>query len=187
MNNFDAQSFMLPFKIFSKVLSSIGVCFANLMFGTAIGYPTAALPQLEVEEDPQLVLDEQTRSWFAPTFNICLVIFMIPGGILCNKIGRRGIMLFAIPFIIVGWLLIGFALNRVMLFIGRIVVSAFTSMFMTAPGVYVSETTHPNIRASMVVMSPFFLSFGYMLVWSIGYIRYVPFCNFKDLNITLVF
>ena len=68
------------------------------MFGTAIGYPTAALPQLEVEEDPQLVLDEQTRSWFAPTFNICLVIFMIPGGILCNKIGRRGIMLFAIPF-----------------------------------------------------------------------------------------
>ena len=149
------------------------VCFADMMFGTAVGYTTAALPQLEVETDPELILDEQAGSWFATTHSICLVIFMIPGGILCNKIGRRGIMLFALPFIISGWLLIGFSYNRIMLFSGRIIVSAFTCMFIISPGIYVSEITHPNIRASMVVMSPFFLCCGYMLVFLVGYLRSV--------------
>ena len=142
-----------------------------MVIGTAIGYPTSALPQLELETDPDMQLSAKTKSWFAPILNLCVFFFMIPGSIINDKIGRRGLLLFAMPFIIGGWTLIGFARNSAMLIAGRIISCAFTCMTMSVPGVYISETSHPSIRSSLLVMLPFFYSMGLMLVWFVGYLR----------------
>ena len=151
-------------------MSSVGVCFAFVLVGTTIGYPTAALPQFENELDPDLQLDDTTKAWFAPVLNICVFIVMIPGGIINDKIGRRGIILLATPFTIAGWALIGFAQKSAMLFAGRIITCAFTFITMSAPGVYISEIFHPSIRSSLLVMLPVFMSLGLMLVWVLGYL-----------------
>ena len=154
-------------------MGSIGVCLGNIIRGTVIGYPTAALPQLEIEADENLNLDEQYLSWFASTFHICAALFMIPGGILSNKIGRKKVLLFCIPFVTIGWILIGLAQNKMMLFAGRIITSAFVCIYNPSTGAYISETVHPDIRGSMLTLPPFFLSTGYLYGWVIGYYRYI--------------
>ena len=100
------------------------------------------------ELNENLKLEDELRSWFAPTFHICAIIFMMPGGILSSKFGRRKIMLFTMPFIMAGWLLIGLAQNKIMIFSGRILSNSFSCLSCTSISVYISETVHPNIRGS---------------------------------------
>ena len=135
-------------KILLQIFSSLGVCFGHLVLGTLIGYPTIAIPQLKNELNENLKLEDDLRSWFAPTFHICAIIFMMPGGILSSKFGRRKIMLFTMPFIMAGWLLIGLAQNKIMIFSGRILSNSFSCLSCTSISVYISETVHPNIRGS---------------------------------------
>ena len=135
-------------KSFLQIFSSLGVCFGHLVLGTLIGYPTIAIPQLKNELNENLKLEDELRSWFAPTFHICAIIFMMPGGILSSKFGRRKIMLFTMPFIMAGWLLIGLAQNKIMIFSGRILSNSFSCLSCTSISVYISETVHPNIRGS---------------------------------------
>ena len=161
----------MKFWIIFQIFSSIGVCFGNLILGTAIGYPATALPQLEIDET--LNLDEQSLSWFAPTFHICAAMFMIIGGIISSKIGRRRVHLISIPFIIMGYVLMGLAQNKTMLFAGRILSCAFVCIYMPSTGAYISETVHPDIRGSLLTLPPFFLSAGYMYTWIIGYFWYI--------------
>ena len=35
-------------------------------------------------------------------------------------------------------------------------------------GAYISETVHPSLRASLVVVSPVLLAFGYFMVWGLS-------------------
>ena len=114
--------------------------------GSLIGYPTIAIPQLKNELNENLKLDDDLRSWFAPTFHICAILFMMPGGILSSKFGRRKIMLYTMPFIMAGWVLIGLAQNKIMIFSGRILSNSFSCLSCTSISVYISETVHPNIR-----------------------------------------
>ena len=105
---------------------------------------------------------------------------MIPGGILSNKIGRRGVHLFSLPFLILGLLIVGFAQNKIMLFAGRLISCSAVCLYMPSIGVYISEIVHPNIRATLVGFGPFFLALGYMLVWMTGYFLWVISGSIRD-------
>ena len=84
----------------------------------------------------------------------------VPGGIISSKIGRCKIIIFSVPFVLAGWLLISFAATKIMLFSGRILTCLFVSLYFTSTGVYISETVHPDIRGSLVILSPFFMASG---------------------------
>ena len=45
------------------------------------------------------------------------------GGFLSGWVGRRKIMIFSAPLVALGWLCIGIAQNKFMLYVGRIVTS----------------------------------------------------------------
>ena len=74
----------------------------------------------------------------------------------------------AMPFVILGWLLIALADSIYMLFVGRIIVCLFTCMIISSVGVYISETVHPDLRGSLGIMSPCLMSGGYLMDWIIG-------------------
>lgn len=72
---------------------------------------------------------------------------------------------------IAGWIMIGLAQNKMMLFAGRILSCAFGCLNFSTLSVYITEIVHPDIRGSMVVLGPLYLASGYMLDWIIGYFR----------------
>ena len=148
---------------------SLVVCLASVSLGSSLGYPTKALPQLRNETNENVYLNEYQGSWFAAIFWIAGIIFCPLGGALSGWLGRRKIILLSTPLVSLGWLLIGVAENQAMLMLGRAVMSSAVSIYLSSIGVYISETVHPSIRASLVILPAFFMAFGLLLVWIIGF------------------
>ena len=88
-----------------------------------MGYPTSALPQLRNETNNEIKLEDKEGSLFASLFWM-VGIFSAPfGGILSGWIGRRKLIIFAAPIVVCGWMVIGLAQNKEMLYAGRIMTS----------------------------------------------------------------
>ena len=81
------------------------------------------MPQWKNETNTALKFDDLDNSWFASVFWIVGFFCSPIGGALSGWLGRRKLILFGIPFVICGWLIIGFAQNKVMIFVGRIIQS----------------------------------------------------------------
>ena len=68
-------------------------------------------------------LDDYEGSFFASLFWMTGIICSPIGGFLSGWVGRRKIVIFTAPLVSLGWLCIGIAQNRLMLYIGRIITS----------------------------------------------------------------
>ena len=91
--------------------------------GALLGYTTIALPQWKNETNIDLRLDENESSLYASLFWIIGVICSPIGGILSGWLGRRKIVMIASPLVICGWLIIGFAQNKIMHYSGKTICS----------------------------------------------------------------
>ena len=98
-------------------------------------------------------LDENEGSWFAAMFHILGLLTATPGGILSSKIGRRKTILLCIPFVIMGWVIIGLSSTKLWLFFGRFITCAFVITYMTSIGAYISETVEPKVRGKNISYS----------------------------------
>ena len=85
------------------------------------GYTTIALPQWKNETNVELRFDDNESSLFASSIYMIAIICSPIGGILSGWLGRRKLILVATPLVICGWLITGFAQNKIMLFVGRII------------------------------------------------------------------
>ena len=88
------------------------------------------MPQLSNESDPNIRLNANYESWFAVISHIMAMFITFPGGILSSCIGRRKVILLTIPFVIIGWILVGLAENKFMLFAGRILGNIILYIFL---------------------------------------------------------
>ena len=65
-------------------------------------------------------LDDNESSIFVSILWMAGIICSPLGGILSCWLGRKKVVMIAAPFVAVGWIVIGFAQNKKMLYIGRI-------------------------------------------------------------------
>ena len=73
------------------------------------------------EINTEMRLDDNESSIFVSILWMAGIICSPLGGILSCWLGRKKVVMIAAPFVAVGWLVIGFAQNKVMLlYIGRI-------------------------------------------------------------------
>jgi MFS family permease len=91
--------------------------------GALLGYTTIALPQWKNETNIDLRLDENESSLYASLFWMIGIICSPIGGILSGWLGRRKVVMIASPLVICGWLIIGFAQDKIMLYIGKTICS----------------------------------------------------------------
>ena len=89
--------------------------------GALLGYTTIALPQWKNETNIELRFDDNESSLYASSIFLIGIICSPIGGILSGWLGRRKLVLVATPLVICGWLITGFAQNKIMLFVGRII------------------------------------------------------------------
>ena len=85
------------------------------------GYTTIALPQWKNETNVELRFDDNESSLYASSIFMIGIICSPIGGILSGWLGRRRFVLIATPLVICGWLITGFAQNKIMLFVGRLI------------------------------------------------------------------
>ena len=106
-----------------QICGTIVVCFTFLSLGAAVGYPTQALPQLKSDKDEAIRLNENEASSFATVLWITGIICAPLGGALSGIFGRKKFLMLTTPVGACGWLLIGLAQNKIMLYFGIFIVS----------------------------------------------------------------
>ena len=106
-----------------QICGTIVVCFTFLSLGAVVGYPTQALPQLKSDKDEAIRLNENEASSFATVLWITGIICAPLGGVLSGIFGRKKFLMLTTPVGACGWLLIGLALNKIMLYIGIFIVA----------------------------------------------------------------
>ena len=94
------------------------MCFTFISIGGTVGYATQALPQLRNETNAKMKLDEYEGSILASMYWICGIVFCPIGGSLSGWIGRKKVFMILTPLGTCGWLLIGLAQNKQMLYFG---------------------------------------------------------------------
>ena len=161
-------------RYWTQIYGALGASLAFLALGNAVGYATIALPQLSEEPNSKVRLSENAGSWFAAILWTCGCIFAPFGGALSGKLGRRRMVQIFLPFVLVGWLILGLAQNRLMLFLGRTTTAVFTAFYTSSIGAYIAETAHPSIRERLVIIPALFMGLGMLMDWIIGY-----FCSWR--------
>ena len=139
-----------------------------IVYGTVLAYPTKTLPGLRNETDTSIQLDEHMGSWYAALFWICGIICAPLGGSLSGWLGRRKTILINLPLVFTGWLITALASDRTMLFLGRGLAASAILSYAPSIGVYISETVHPELRPSLIILPSCLLAIGYLPAWILG-------------------
>jgi MFS family permease len=114
--------------------------------GTALGWPAPAKSRLVDGDDGNFPIEEELFDWAASVITIGCAISCLPIGILMKKFGRKWTMISLVVPFLVGWALVTWAQNFVMLLIGRFVLGLAGGAFCVSAPQYSSEIAEKEIR-----------------------------------------
>ena len=122
---------MAPHFCYFQIIGAFVISLSSHGTGLTSGYATIAMPQWRNETNVEVNLDAEAGSLFASLFFIVAAISSPIGGILAGTLGRRKTVILTAPLEATGWLLIGFAQNKLMLYFGRIISSGISCDTLT--------------------------------------------------------
>ena len=120
-NILSKKYYLLKITQIFQFLGAFVICLGSFNMSGLLGFNTIALPQLKNETNTVVRLDEYESSLFAALYWMVGIICSPTGGILSGWLGRRRIVMITTPLVICGWLIIGLAHNKTMLYIGRVI------------------------------------------------------------------
>ncbi|KAL9959646.1 hypothetical protein ACROYT_G032986 [Oculina patagonica] len=146
--------------------------WGTLSFGYCLGYSSPASYDLQSVENSAIRLNNSQQSWFSSWMAIGALIGCFIGGRAVDVIGRKfAIIVGAIPLEL-GWLLIFFAKNRMMLYSGRIITGVGCGIEALAVAVYVAEISLAHQRGLLGAVNQLAVITGIILGYLLGYFFY---------------
>ncbi|CAL4073794.1 unnamed protein product [Meganyctiphanes norvegica] len=133
----------------TQYIAGFSASLGALGMGTVIGYSSPALPYLTGNATDTVHLDPQEAMWFSSILNVGALIGGPVAGVCMNNIGRRGTMIASIIPFLLGWGLIGFGENFIMLLAGRILTGMCCGIVSLVVNVYIGEFASPDIRGAL--------------------------------------
>ncbi|XP_064482679.1 solute carrier family 2, facilitated glucose transporter member 8-like [Ornithodoros turicata] len=155
------------FELFYTATSSAWL--GSVAMGTCLGYSSPAIPSLrEANGTSSIMLSESEESWFGSIMTLGALICSPLAGMLVDWTGRRWAMLITSAGFLVAWLLIGFAGNLALLYLGRFLTGCFTGVISLAVPVYVSEISRPEVRGILGAGIQLSVTLGILMVYISG-------------------
>ena len=127
-----------------QILASVVASLIFFNHAALTGYATEALPQLRNETNVDVNLDEYEGSMFAAILWMIGIIASPLGGVISSWLGRKKIFILSAPILISGWIMIGLAQNKILLYTGRIITSFAAGLPVPSTVAYISEISHPR-------------------------------------------
>ncbi|XP_069677371.1 facilitated trehalose transporter Tret1-2 homolog [Periplaneta americana] len=143
------------------------VCLSAVHGGFIVGYSNILLPQLNTTNS-SLHADMDTASSIAMVYTIASPLGSLLCGVLMSYIGRKTTMQLGFVIFIPGWLLITFAQNHIMIYIGIVIDGIAKGLTAGAPIVLLDELADPRIRGVLCCLGFVFMSLGIFLVSMLG-------------------
>lgn len=159
----------VKWKQYVAGLSAAGGAFA---VGTALGWSGPAGPRLVGGDDRYFPITQSEFDWTASILNVGCAASCLPIGILMQKFGRKWTMIsLVVPFLI-GWGLVTWAQNFVMLMIGRFMIGLAGGAFCVSSPQYSSEIAEKEIRGLVGSFCALLINTGILFGYVVG--AYVP-------------
>uniref|UniRef100_A0A1Q3FK71 Facilitated trehalose transporter Tret1 n=2 Tax=Culex tarsalis TaxID=7177 RepID=A0A1Q3FK71_CULTA len=166
-----------------QFVAGVGVSFAAISAGTALGWTSPVLSQLtpvvENGTTPSnstdgFTITTEEGSWVGSFLAIGAFLGALPAGVLAEKIGRKyTTMSLALPYL-VSWALIIFANGAGMLYAGRFLIGIATGASCVVAPMFISEFAEISIRGALGAFFQLFLTVGILFVYAIGpYVSWV--------------
>ncbi|KAK9885159.1 hypothetical protein WA026_010669 [Henosepilachna vigintioctopunctata] len=152
---------------FKQILVAIGPIIITGALGMTEAYSAILLPQLE-HENSTIKIDTELSSWLASMSSFPMSGGCLVGAYLMQKIGRRAIHIWACIPLVLGWFLIAAAPNANIILVGRFLTGVSDGLLGPPTGVYIAETSHPNLRGVLIMSTVVALTFGIFLVHLLG-------------------
>ena len=165
-------------------LSANGGAFA---VGTALGWTAPAGPRLVEGDDQYFQISQSRFDWTASIIAIGCAVSCLPIGILMKKFGRKWSMIsLVVPFLI-GWSLVAWAQNFMMLLIGRFMIGLAGGAFCVSAPQYSSEIAEKEIRGIIGTFCVSMINVGILFVYIIGAFASVFWTSIACLIIPVIF
>ncbi|XP_063361210.1 facilitated trehalose transporter Tret1-like isoform X1 [Cydia amplana] len=154
-------------KALRQILASFVANLGTINTGMAFGFSATVLPQLKSNES-SIHITETEASWIASLSAAGTPVGCLLSGYLMDVIGRRLTLLITEVPLILGWLLIAFACNVPMIYIGRLMIGLGSGMVGAPARVYTCEVSQPHLRGMLGALASVGVSTGVLISYVIG-------------------
>ena len=175
---------------YTQYIAALLVNGGGFAIGTVLGWPAPAGPLLvttsdtlnstEASVDVRFIRDvpfninDSDFSWIVSIMTLGGALMCIPTGYIINKIGRKLMLLLMLIPLTVGWLLIVWANNLAMMYIGRFLTGISCGSFCMIIPVYSGEIAEKEIRGRLGSFFQMMVNVGILFVYAVGYDLNVP-------------
>ncbi|ODM99725.1 Facilitated trehalose transporter Tret1 [Orchesella cincta] len=151
-----------------QYLATFAANMGALAFGTALSYPSTALPSLRADEYFKTVMTEKDETWIGSVFALGAVMSGPAAGFAIERMGRRMSMLvLSVPFFL-SWMLISIASDIPMIIIGRFLTGFFSGVFLIAAPIFTAEISDVSIRGAVGATFDMSSSVGILFIYIVG-------------------
>ncbi|XP_054731972.1 facilitated trehalose transporter Tret1-2 homolog isoform X1 [Anastrepha obliqua] len=146
-------------------LSAAGGAFAA---GTLLGWTSPAENKILNLNQYNFDVSADQFSWIGSAMTLGAACVCIPTGILINLVGRKmAMLLLVLPFTL-GWCMLIWAQNVIMMYIARFLLGAAGGAFCVAAPMYTGEIAQKEIRGSLGSFFQLMITAGILFVYAIG-------------------
>lgn len=143
-----------------------------IILGTAIGWPSPAIPKLKGENSQVPVTDEEL-TWMVSSMYLANMISPIPSGFLMDRMGRKATTLYLTIFPLSSWIILLFASEPFHLYLGRFLCGLSFGVVYTVLPIYLAEIAEPHIRGALGNSISMMTYVGALFVYAVGpYVQY---------------
>lgn len=164
-------------RTFKQYLAAITVNMLGFVFGTTLGWPAIAQPQLQSNEtdvNPLLmdgeayIISNNDMSWLSAVLCAACVVGTFVFGWLADRLGRKKAGLVgAVPYV-VSWLCILFADHIAWLYVGRVLAGLAGGSSLVVCPLYVGETSEDSLRGLLGSLFSIMLTAGILFTFVVG-------------------
>lgn len=151
----------------NQLLLTMAASLGYLTIGLVRGFSSPGMPSM-MEKSPYLVPTKSAISWVSAVPPLGAFIGSLVAGPLLQTFGRKHTLMLSAPVFVLGWSMIGLAVNLPMLVFARALTGFCCGIVTPSAQVYVSECAHPEIRGILGSLPALFMAIGVLISYILG-------------------
>ncbi|KAH8413864.1 hypothetical protein KR222_010510 [Zaprionus bogoriensis] len=140
---------MVKAKVLPQYIAGLSAAFGAFCMGASMGWSAPVEDKLTVDGAYGFPVSSDQFGWVSSLLTLGATVVCIPVGFVIDVFGRKPTMLALIPPYMVGWLLMIFAQNVIMLYVGRFVLGVCGGAFCVTASMYTTEISTIATRGTL--------------------------------------
>ncbi|CAG9853755.1 unnamed protein product [Phyllotreta striolata] len=163
-----------------QYLAAVSVCLGAWSTGTVLGWTANVTDDLKSGKLNGLKMANEELEWAGSCCTLGAMAACLPIGFLADALGRKPTCLATVAPFVLGWLLITYSMNHLMVYVGRVLTGAAGGAFVVIGPIYIAEIAQTHIRGRLATFVQVFIVVGVLydevLGWALPMFAYNVAC-----------